>query len=98
MNGSAKTKVFEIAYVIIRFRGLVWTVENAMKTLVWMQIFLCVFDKMKTEVFENALVWVMPGSFMRVFTATDSETSLTRVLESITFLSALERLGCISVA
>ena len=26
------------------------TVKNAMKTLVWMQIFLCVFDKMKMEV------------------------------------------------
>ena len=35
-------------------------VENEMKTLVWMIISLCVFDKMKTEAFEMALVGAGP--------------------------------------
>ena len=45
---------------LICFRGQVWTVENALKTLVWTQIFLCVFNKMKTKVFENVSVWTWP--------------------------------------
>ena len=42
------------------FGSLVWTVENAAKTLVWSKNFLSVFKKQKTEVFENALVWTGP--------------------------------------
>ena len=42
------------------FGGVVWTVENAAKTLVWTKNFLSVFKKQKTEVFENALVWTGP--------------------------------------
>ena len=45
------------------FGGVVWTVENATKTLVWTKNFLSVFKKQKTEVFENALVWTGPKSF-----------------------------------
>ena len=33
-----------------------WTVENAIETLVWMQILLCVFDKMKTDIFKSIIV------------------------------------------
>ena len=61
---SLKTEVFENAlqgegFLKQRYSVQVWTGknENAMKTLVWIQIFLCVFGKMKTKVFENALVW-----------------------------------------
>ena len=73
--GRAKTEVFENDYVtgidmsqlknktdvfLSVFGGLVWTVENAAKTLVWTKNFLSVFKKQKTEVFENALVWTGP--------------------------------------
>ena len=36
--------------------------KRYVETLVWIQIFLCVFDKLKTEVLENALhvVWTRP--------------------------------------
>ena len=39
---------------------LVRTGENDTKTLVWMKIFCFVFAVMKTDTFENALVWVGP--------------------------------------
>ena len=39
---------------------LVWTGENDAKTLVWAKIFCFVFFEMKTETFENALVWSGP--------------------------------------
>ena len=39
---------------------LVWTGENDTKTLVWMKIFCFVFAAMKTDTFENALVWMGP--------------------------------------
>ena len=74
--GQAKTEVFENDYVtgigmsqlkkqnghvfLPVFGGVVWTVENATKTLVWTKNFLSVFKKQKTEVFENALVWTGP--------------------------------------
>ena len=37
---------------------LVWTGENETKTLVWMTIFSFVFAAMKTDSFENTLVWM----------------------------------------
>lgn len=49
---------FLFSHPVLRFCGIVWTVKKDMKTLIWMEIFLCVFDWMKRiEVFENALVW-----------------------------------------
>ena len=39
---------------------LVWTGENDTKPLVWMKIFCFVFDAIKTDTFENALVWMGP--------------------------------------
>ena len=41
---------------------LVRTGENDTKTLVWMKIFCFVFAVMKTDTFENALVWVGPNN------------------------------------
>ena len=45
----------------LAFRGVVWMVEYAAKTLVWTINFLSVFKKQKTEVFENGLVWTEPN-------------------------------------
>ena len=42
------------------FGGLVWTVENATRTLVWAKNVSSVFKKQKTELFENTLVWTGP--------------------------------------
>ena len=71
--GRAKTEVFENDYVtgigmsqlkkqngcfLIRFR--LSKVKNAAKPLVWTKNFLSVFKKLKTEAFENALVWTGP--------------------------------------
>ena len=44
----------------LTFGGLAWTVKNAAKTLVWTKSFLSVFNKQKTEVVENVLVWTGP--------------------------------------
>ena len=38
----------------------VWIDENNTKTQVWMEIFCFVFDEMKTDTFENAIVWLGP--------------------------------------
>ena len=34
-----------------------WAVEYAMKTIVWTRINQCVFGEVKTNTFENVLVW-----------------------------------------
>ena len=39
---------------------LVFSGENDVKTLVWAKIFCYVFVQMKTETFENVLVWSGP--------------------------------------
>ena len=47
--------------VVSSFLGvLAWIGENDTKTLVWIKIFCFVFAEMKTDTFENALVWMMP--------------------------------------
>ena len=44
-----------------RIRGvLVWTVGNAMKTVVWTRINCYVFSKMNPYTFESVLVWTGP--------------------------------------
>ena len=42
---------------------LVWTGENETKTLVWTTIFSFVFALMKTDSFENTLVWLGLDTF-----------------------------------
>ena len=90
--GRAKTEVFENDYVtgigmspvsatktdvfLSVFGGQVWTVENAAKTLVWTKIFLSVFKKQKTEVFENALVWTGPKNDKDFFFEFRTRTAL----------------------
>ena len=46
--------------VPVVFIVLMWIDENDTKTLVWMKIFCIVFAEMKTDTFENALVWLGP--------------------------------------
>ena len=41
-------------------------VENAIKARMWMQIFLSVFENMKTEVLGNALVWTRPKDTLQL--------------------------------
>ena len=53
------------AYVIpgtSHFHRLVWIGENDTKTLARMKIFCFVFAAMKTDTFENALLWMGPES------------------------------------
>ena len=38
-------------------------VENDTKTLGWMKLFCFVFAEMKTDTFENVLVWMEPQAF-----------------------------------
>ena len=50
-------------YVFSNENALVCPLENAVKTLVWTQIFLCVFKIMKTEeLFQSALVTALSNT------------------------------------
>ena len=40
----------------LAFGGLVWTVENAVKRLVWTKNVLSVFKKQKSEILKNVLM------------------------------------------
>ena len=52
VNGGSKT--INLAGCLA-FSGLVWTVENAAKRLVWTKNFLLVFKKQETEVFRKRI-------------------------------------------
>ena len=72
----SRPSLVKLSEEVQRIRGvLVWTVGNAIKTVVWTRINWCVFGKTNPYTFESALVWTgpkTPSTRSRIFSKTET--------------------------